>query len=249
MNKTRLVRDITGAAALTAALFLGPLGGAAGMPEGESVGSSFVFAGHVDTRAPVFVDVDALLASTSADDLQVEDAEEAEVAQDGDAELASDTARPGPALPIAEGAKGWLVAGEGGSASVGEAVHRPRRSKRCLEPDTRIVNLDATEWQVERSILAEYTKSIPALNTLGWVSRHEGDDGRVDGLIVRGIKCGSPLHAGGLRSGDVVQRVNGKQVKSLLGGVALYAKQHKRELFVVEVERKGQPLSLVYRVI
>ena len=141
----------------------------------------------------------------------------------------------------------------------GSPTHAPRpeertrsrgtgKRKRCQDTDPRIAQDTDTAWAVERSLIEEVTGSIKAINELGYAKRHHTEEGPVDGFRVNGIKCGSPLHAGGLRNGDVIHSVNGQRVTTWPKAILLYRKLRKQEAFTVHVTRKGQPVQLHYRV-
>ena len=144
----------------------------------------------------------------------------------------------------------------------GTPIHTPRpearertrpvgkkKRRRCEDPDPRIEQATDTQWAVERSLVDEVTRSIKAINKLGYAQRHRTDEGSVDGFRVGGIKCGSPLYAGGLRNGDVIHSVNGQRVTTWPKAILLYRKLRKQEAFTVRVTRKGRPLSLHYQVV
>jgi S1-C subfamily serine protease len=103
-------------------------------------------------------------------------------------------------------------------------------------------------FTVDRSLVNWYVTHIPALNRLGWSSKHEGADGRSVGMRIGGVQCGNDLHLAGIRSGDVVHRVNGHEVRSIPQAILVYRKVRKDPSIRVELTRRGKPVTLTYRL-
>ena len=101
---------------------------------------------------------------------------------------------------------------------------------------------------VEKDLITWYITHLGALNSLGWSSKHEGPDGRSDGMRIGGVKCGNDLHLAGIRSGDVVHRVNGHDVRSIPQAIMVYRKVRKDDRIRVELTRRGKPVTLTYRL-
>jgi hypothetical protein len=159
-------------------------------------------------------------------------------------------ATDGSAPGVADAGEGGTADEAGGGVKTRPASPPKPTSSRCAPADPRIVSTaNPNVWSVQRSIIDEYTRSIEAVNKLGYVKRHELEDGGSDGLLLRGVKCGTPLHVAGFRSGDVVHSVNGKEVRNLAGGLLLYAKMRNKDRFEVAITRRGQPMVLTYDVL
>lgn len=128
------------------------------------------------------------------------------------------------------------------------ATPKPRAPK-CAEPPAQIRALGPELWEVERAFVESYAHDWDALQKLAAVYRHDGPDGKPDGFRVRGVRCGTPLHAGGLRSGDVVHSVNDRQVTNVLEGLMAWRKLRKKDVIRVELTRAGERIALTYRMI
>ncbi|TVQ94077.1 MAG: PDZ domain-containing protein [Deltaproteobacteria bacterium] len=120
----------------------------------------------------------------------------------------------------------------------------PTRRSRCLEDRPEITHLDGRHYAVERSLIDEYS-SIKQAMTLARVDWHRNDRGKVDGFGVYGLRCGSPLSQVGLKSGDVIHRINGKRVRNILQALLVVNKVKRKDRIVVEASRRGEPMKIV----
>ena len=134
-----------------------------------------------------------------------------------------------------------------GSSGANKDSKRHTRRK-CDDPTQAIAQTSDSSWSVERDLVEYYTSSMSALRELGWVKRHRGTDGKADGFMVRGIRCGSPLHQAGFRNGDVIHEVNGKKVTSVPQVITAYRKLKKKDAVRVRLSRKGAGMKLTYRI-
>lgn len=184
------------------------------------------------------------------------DTPEANAQQDGSAQTPS---KGDTKAPVVQGdGKGAPLGGSSGPPKVrvkgplqeqkgGQGDKGPEQ--KCLDPVPEIVMLEPGVWQVKRAYVEGYTSSMERMNTLGALYYHKGPDGRNDGFKLKGMRCGSPLHQGGFRNGDVVHRINGKLVTTLLDAITVYRKLRKDELIEVELTRAGKRRYLKYHVI
>jgi len=72
------------------------------------------------------------------------------------------------------------------------------------------------------------------------------DGGRITGFRIASIKPNSPLKQLGLKPGDVLRQVNGKQVDSVDTALKLLTQLRSASHIGVDIERKGKPYSLDY---
>lgn len=128
---------------------------------------------------------------------------------------------------------------------------RPKKKatarKPCPEPTPGIVAHADHAWTVPRAIVEYYATHVNALMSLGWVSPHEDADGRPDGFRVGFGRCGV-LADVGLKSGDIVHRINGRKVNGVMQAVATYFALRDEDTIVVELTRRRQPLTLTYHL-
>jgi hypothetical protein len=126
---------------------------------------------------------------------------------------------------------------------------KKKKRARCeATPNPAIESHGDRSFTVQRDLVQTYARSIKKLNSLGWSTPHEGPDGKNDGMLVGGVRCGSDLHLAGVRSGDVVHTVNGKPVKSFPQALVVYHKVRNDDVIEVQLTRRGKPTTLTYRL-
>jgi len=74
-------------------------------------------------------------------------------------------------------------------------------------------------------------------------------DGRPDGLKVYGIRRTSVASALGLQNGDMVSTIGGRDVSSPEHALEAYARLRGADRVVIELQRRGQPVRVTYRVV
>jgi general secretion pathway protein C len=75
------------------------------------------------------------------------------------------------------------------------------------------------------------------------------EKGVVVGLKLYGVRRASYLGALGLRNGDLVKRVGGYDVSDPEKALEAYAKLRNATEIRIELERRGVPTTLTYRVV
>jgi Do/DeqQ family serine protease len=68
------------------------------------------------------------------------------------------------------------------------------------------------------------------------------------GILVRGVHDGSPAQAAGLRSGDILRRINGQPVPSARGALGLITALMPAQEATLELLRAGEPLMVTATV-
>ncbi len=152
---------------------------------------------------------------------------------------------PRPVTPPVEAAPSvWELARTGQRPTT-----RPK-GKRCeVDRDNPKIERDQKgAFTVDRSLVNWYITHLGELNRLGWSHKHKGADGRSVGMRIGGVSCGNDLHLAGIRSGDVVHRVNGHEVRSIPQAIMVYRKVRKDPSIRVELTRRGKPVTLTYRM-
>ncbi|MEX1367285.1 MAG: hypothetical protein AB1Z98_29430 [Nannocystaceae bacterium] len=74
-------------------------------------------------------------------------------------------------------------------------------------------------------------------------------DGETSGFKLYGIRRGSLPKLLGLKNGDAIVRVDGKELSDVDAAMEAYTALPKAERFVVELERKGLPIALAIEII
>lgn len=123
-----------------------------------------------------------------------------------------------------------------------------RKGRPCVEPIDGITQLAPGSYAVDKDVLDHFTDSKNAQG-LGSAFWHETASGEVDGVVVRRIRCGSPLHQAGLRNGDVVHAINGRALTSWPAALRVWSQVKRRDVVKVRVSHKdGSAQVLRYRV-
>jgi hypothetical protein len=142
------------------------------------------------------------------------------------------------------------VSGRVSGAPSTKKKHKKRRRRRpkCLEGTESITEIGNNRYAVERALIDSYARDLRALGALAWVSWHEDDAGKVDGFVVRRIRCGSVLHEAGIRNGDVVHAVNGRRIRSMAKAIPLWWALRKRPIVHLRITRGDESMRLFYRL-
>jgi len=154
-------------------------------------------------------------------------------------------ATTGPGRMTRSGSGGQASAGGERSGSSG-AAKQPRRQ--CLTPPAGIQSMGGNSYQVDQRLFDSYTSSLNQVMELGRATPHQTGAGVVGYRLVR-VRCGSPLHAAGMRRGDVVHSVNGMPVRSIPQALLAFSKLRSSRNFTLRISRKGAPMTLRYRLI
>ncbi len=73
-------------------------------------------------------------------------------------------------------------------------------------------------------------------------------DGHLEGFQAMEIQAGSIYERMGLHRGDIVREVNGYQINSIQNAFQVYEMLQKESVVIVNVERDGQPVTLIYEI-
>jgi membrane-associated protease RseP (regulator of RpoE activity) len=123
------------------------------------------------------------------------------------------------------------------------------RKRPCTGADSPdIARGEGSSWEVSRGLVNHYATHLKEFDALGYAVSHETDGGD-KGMRVGGIRCDNELHQVGLRNGDVVLEVNGREVSSWMKALWLYNTVNKKQDIVVTILRRGEKRDLTYRLI
>ena len=146
-----------------------------------------------------------------------------------------------------EGDTDGTADGEGdGSAN---STKKKGKSNRCATPHPNVRTGADGIIEVDRTLVEYYTASLNRFMELGYSEPYERNG--IKGFFIGGFGCTSPVYKAGLRRGDVLMTVNGKNTRTWVGVYLLYKKLRKETDFEVQVLRKGQtePTMLRFRVV
>jgi general secretion pathway protein C len=73
-------------------------------------------------------------------------------------------------------------------------------------------------------------------------------DGKPQGFKLVGVRPGSLYSHIGIRSGDVLKAVNGDEISSPNKALEMYEKLKNSSNVTLEIERRGRPISLDYKI-
>lgn len=106
---------------------------------------------------------------------------------------------------------------------------------------------DTEHVAVERSQIDNALKNINQLMRQIRV-RPYFEDGKPSGILLSGIRNNSIFKEMGLKSGDVVKAVNGKEIKSVDDAMKFYQNLKSSSAVELQIERNGNPRSINYRI-
>lgn len=167
--------------------------------------------------------------------------------------------KPAPALAVAvaEASVALAVADEGAGTGAGPwegpagpvKAARPAKGKRrsCDKAHPHVRVGDDGVVEIDRSLVEEYTADLSSFMELGY-SRPYDEEG-VHGWFISGFSCASPVAKAGFQRGDVLLSVNGRKTRTWVGVYVLYQKLKHKDAFEVALVRKGEPLTLRFRVV
>lgn len=162
------------------------------------------------------------------------------------------TGEAADAPPAGDG--GPVAAKPGGAKGKGNSGRRPRgagpsggKSKACEAPHPQIRAGDDGILEIDRALVDAYTKNLETFMQLGY-SRPYDEEG-LEGWYISGFSCKSPVAKAGFQRGDVLLTVNGRKTRSWMGVFLLYQKLKHKDEFEVELVRKGEPVTLRFRVV
>lgn len=110
-----------------------------------------------------------------------------------------------------------------------------------------ITKLGENSYQIDREMLNEKLNDLEALARQARVIPHYRD-GKPQGFKLVGVRPGSLYSHIGIRSGDVLKAVNGDEITSPNKALEMYEKLKNSSNVTLEVERRGRPISLEYKI-
>ncbi len=112
--------------------------------------------------------------------------------------------------------------------------------------DRAVREIDATTHEIDRAYLRGLIDDGEAMQSARIVPFME--EGRPVGFRLYGIRQTSLAGRLGLQNGDLVRSVNGRPLTTPEEALNVYAELSSAPTIDVEIERRGQPLQLRYRV-
>lgn len=117
----------------------------------------------------------------------------------------------------------------------------------CPPTEEEIRNIGPMAWSLDRELIDYYANHVPKLMELARVWLHRDKEGKPDGFRVALPRC-SILRQGGLRSGDVVMRINDRRIFTVLQAVGAYMALRTQPDIQVLVLRQGKEQVLNFHI-
>lgn len=106
---------------------------------------------------------------------------------------------------------------------------------------------DAVEIRLERSEIDEAMGDINGLMKQARIRPHF-TGGKADGLLIYGVKQSSIFKTMGIRNGDILVGVDGREIHSVEDAISLYDKLKNASEAKIEIKRRGKTKELIYHV-
>ncbi len=106
---------------------------------------------------------------------------------------------------------------------------------------------DTINMTIKRSMIDESMKDINTLMKQVRVRPHF-TGGEADGILLYGIKQKSIFREMGIRNGDIIMGVDGKDIRSVEDAITLYDTLRNASEAKIEIKRRGKKKELLYHV-
>lgn len=103
------------------------------------------------------------------------------------------------------------------------------------------------EYQIDRSMLEENLKDLSSLGMQARIVPNY-QNGKYEGFKLIGIRPNSLYRAIGIQSGDIIKRVNGEELNTPNKAIELFDKLRTSPSIILDIERRGQNMSLNYKI-
>lgn len=154
---------------------------------------------------------------------------------------------------VATSALATLALDLGVRAAIGSGEPAPSPAPACVAPAPPpsypgVAQLEPNRFAIERALFERLVAAPTALTSAARIlptTRH----GEPDGLKLYAIRRSSVLAAAGLENGDTVLAINGHPLADPLGTAAAFRDLAHRDTIVLELRRRGEPLTLRYAIV
>jgi hypothetical protein len=124
----------------------------------------------------------------------------------------------------------------------------PTKGRQCKASSRDgLRKIGENRYRMERELVNEYS-NLAKLQSMGRFGRHRNSAGKIDGFWIGNFRCDSVLYQAGLRHGDIITAVNGRQVRTVPQALMAYQRAKHRETIQVQVLRKGRTVKVTYIV-
>jgi len=123
-----------------------------------------------------------------------------------------------------------------------EKFVKPSKSSKPSRPP-RSQNITLKRSQIDTAV-----KDINSLMNQVKISPNFDENGKPDGLVLKSIKPKSIFRKMGLRSGDVIKGVDGKDIESVDDALKLYESLNSSSSLQLQVKRRGELKNINYNI-
>ncbi|MFC1886318.1 type II secretion system protein GspC [Thermodesulfobacteriota bacterium] len=120
-----------------------------------------------------------------------------------------------------------------------------RRRRAPSAPLRTAISNTSDSLTLERSVVEDAVKNINTLMKQVRIRPHFRD-GKPDGLSVTGMKHGSLFRKMGLKNGDIITGVDGKQISSVDDALSFYKGLKSASEMQLQIKRRGIPRTMNY---
>jgi len=114
-------------------------------------------------------------------------------------------------------------------------------------PDQPTRESTTSTYVLSREVLRESLENLPALMTTARAELYFRE-GKSEGFQLSQIQQGSLLKSVGFQDGDVIQSVNGREVRSIQDAIEIYQKLGDRDSFTIGILRGDRPKTLQVKI-
>jgi general secretion pathway protein C len=111
-----------------------------------------------------------------------------------------------------------------------------------------IQKISATEFNIDRGTVDKIIENQAELMKIARIVPEKGEDGKVVGIKLFGLKPDTLLGQLGMENGDRLQTINGFEVANPEKALEAYARLRTADKLVVVVNRRGQNVNLDYNI-
>ena len=129
-----------------------------------------------------------------------------------------------------------------------DGLARTSRTSDDTEGDGDVDKLEDNKFVVERSVVDAALENPEALASQVRVVPHRGTDGEVDGYRLSGIRRSSLFDKLGIKNGDIVHTVNGRELNSTSSALDAYQSLQNERNFSFEITRRNKRQSMEYEI-
>jgi general secretion pathway protein C len=137
--------------------------------------------------------------------------------------------------------------GRPGAAAPPRATPAVAKPQKTTNYEEGVQKKSETEYELSRAMLDQ---NLEDLSTLGMQARIVPNyrNGRYEGFKLVGVRPNSLYRAIGIRSGDIIKRINGREINSPNKAIELFEGLKNSSAINLDIERRGQLQTMQYTI-